>query len=45
MISTQKLASWLQDARARTLGLVADLSEDGAELRLSMDAPPADPEG
>ena len=31
--------------RAATLGLVAELSDDGAELRLVMDAPPADPEG
>ena len=31
--------------RAATLGLVAELSDDGAELRLIMDAPPADPEG
>ena len=31
--------------RAATLGLVAELSDDGAELRLVMDAPPPDPEG
>ena len=31
--------------RAATLGMVAELSADGSELRLITDAPPADPEG